>query len=95
MAEIEREKTLGVVRSEFQNHRFGTFVDEPLSVAQGGNGVIVPGCVTVRSGQPCAGFFMDYWSPLGLSRMARILYVSDCIFFPSRLTTHINFALSP
>lgn len=35
------------------------------------------------------------YSLLGLSRMARILYVSDCIFFPSKLTAHSNFALSP
>src|SRR5271169_7001318 len=27
--------------------------------------------------------------------MPRILYVSDCIFLPSRLTGQINFALSP
>jgi len=44
VAEIDREKTLEVVRSEFQKHRFGTFMDEPLSVAQGGKGVVVPGC---------------------------------------------------
>ena len=31
----------------------------------------------------------------GLSKMPRILYVSDCIFFPSRLTGQINLALSP
>jgi len=31
----------------------------------------------------------------GLSKMPRILYVSDCIFLPSRLTGQINFALSP
>src|SRR4029077_17603209 len=37
----------------------------------------------------------QFWAVLGLLRMARILYVSDCVFFPSRLTTHCNFALSP
>lgn len=31
----------------------------------------------------------------GLSKTPRILYVSDCIFLPSRLTGQINFALSP
>ena len=31
----------------------------------------------------------------GLSIMPRILYVSDSIFFPSRLTGHSSLALSP
>jgi len=29
--------------AEIHRHDFGTFVDEPPSVAQGGKGVIVPG----------------------------------------------------
>ena len=37
-----------VVRAEFQKHRFETFVDEPPSVAQGGKGVVVPGCAVCK-----------------------------------------------
>ena len=36
------------IRAEFQKHRFDTFVDEPPSVAQGGKGVVVPGCAVCK-----------------------------------------------
>ena len=48
MAEMKREKTVEAVRVEFQKHRFDTFVDEPPSVAQGGKGVVVPGCAVCK-----------------------------------------------
>jgi hypothetical protein len=37
-----------VLRTELHRHDFSTFVDEPPSVAQGGNGVVVTGCPTCR-----------------------------------------------
>jgi len=43
----DRDKIIAAVRGEFQKHRFDTFVDEPPSVAQGGKGVVVPGCAVV------------------------------------------------
>ena len=36
------------VRDEFHKHRFDTFVDEPPCVAQGGKGVVVPGCAVCK-----------------------------------------------
>jgi hypothetical protein len=35
-------------RTEIHRHDLSHFVDEPPSVAQGGNGVVVPGCPTCR-----------------------------------------------
>jgi len=36
------------IRAEFQKHRFDTFIDEPPSIAQGGKGVVVPGCAVCK-----------------------------------------------
>jgi len=44
----DRDKIIAAVRAEFQKHRFDTFVDEPPSVAQGGKGVVVPGCALCK-----------------------------------------------
>ena len=43
-----RAKIAEAIRAEFQKHRFDTFVDEPPSVAQGGKGVVVPGCAVCK-----------------------------------------------
>ncbi len=36
--------TLHEAPQELARHSFDTFVDEPPSMVQGGNGVVVPGC---------------------------------------------------
>jgi hypothetical protein len=36
--------TLREAQAELSRHTFDTFVDEPPSMAQGGKGVVVPGC---------------------------------------------------
>jgi len=41
-------KIAEAIRAEFQKHRFDTFIDEPPSVAQGGKGVVVPGCTVCK-----------------------------------------------
>jgi hypothetical protein len=48
-----------------------------------------PFAITLAASGGCSYSFFD------LSRIARILYVSDCVFLPSKLTTHSSFALSP
>jgi hypothetical protein len=39
---------LAAVRKEFPKHTWETFVTEPPSIAQGGRGVLVPGCPLCR-----------------------------------------------
>lgn len=38
------EESLKQAQLELVKHIFGTFVENPPSVAQGGRGVVVPGC---------------------------------------------------
>jgi hypothetical protein len=39
-----KSELLHAIEQELQRHDFATFVDEPPAIAQGGKGVVVPGC---------------------------------------------------
>jgi hypothetical protein len=41
---MNKQELLRALQVEIRRHGFDTFVDEPPSVAQGGRGVVVPGC---------------------------------------------------
>ena len=43
-----RTRIAEAIRAEFRKHRFDVFVDQPPSVAQGGKGVVVPGCAVCK-----------------------------------------------
>ena len=45
---MNKQELLRALQVEIRRHGFDTFVDEPPSVAQGGRGVVVPGCPTCR-----------------------------------------------
>jgi len=42
-AHMDKHKILKEAQAELQRHTWGTFVDDGLTVALGGNGVVVPG----------------------------------------------------
>jgi len=39
-----KSELLRAIQQEIQRHDFSHFVENPLAVAQGGKGVVVPGC---------------------------------------------------
>ena len=41
---MQKSVLLRALQQEIHRHDFSYFVDQPPSVAQGGNGVVVPGC---------------------------------------------------
>jgi hypothetical protein len=43
-----KSELLEAAQYELMNHHWDTFCTEPLSIAEGGKGVIVPGCVNCR-----------------------------------------------
>jgi hypothetical protein len=45
MDAVEKSELLEAAQLELMKHDWDTFCTEPLSIAQGGKGVIVPGCV--------------------------------------------------
>jgi hypothetical protein len=45
---VQKSVLLRALQQEIRRHSFDTFVDEPPSVAQGGKGVVVPGCPSCK-----------------------------------------------
>jgi hypothetical protein len=60
MNALERAKLQSVLKAEFARHRWDTFVDEPPSMAQGGHGVVVPGCSMCRVPLQTVNQFTDH-----------------------------------
>jgi hypothetical protein len=56
------EQIIRAAQSELREHYFGTFVDNPPSIAHGGNGVVVPGCVPCKLRLNTHGQFLDHLS---------------------------------
>ena len=42
---MDKQELLRALQRELLRHQFDTFVDEPPSIAQGGRGVVCPGCI--------------------------------------------------
>jgi hypothetical protein len=57
---MKKSDLYAALRTEFHRHDFSTFVDEPPSVAQGGNGVVVLGCPMCRKRFGTIPQFLDH-----------------------------------
>lgn len=51
---------LEIAQRELLRHDFSTFVDEPPTRAEGGNGVVVPGCPACRKRLNTMNQFMEH-----------------------------------
>jgi hypothetical protein len=69
-----KSKLYRELRSELHRHDFSTFVDEPPSIAQGGNGVVVTGCPRCRKKFGTMPQFLDHLTddvlPAALDRLS-------------------------
>jgi hypothetical protein len=57
---MQKSELLHALQSEIRRHTFDTFVDHPQSIAQGGNGVVTPGCPACRKWLFTMQNFMDH-----------------------------------
>ena len=57
---MKKSELLRALQSEIRRHTFDAFVDEPPSVAQGGNGIVTPGCPACRKRLFTMQTFMDH-----------------------------------
>jgi hypothetical protein len=57
---VQKSALLLALQKEIQRHDLSTFVDEPPSVAQGGRGVVVPGCPACKKRFGTIGQFIDH-----------------------------------
>lgn len=45
---MDKAKILQAAQTELRRHTWGTFVDEGLTIALGGRGIVTPGCEACR-----------------------------------------------
>jgi hypothetical protein len=57
---VQKSELLRELQKEIRRHDLSTFVDEPPGVAQGGKGVVVPGCPCCRARFGTVGQFIDH-----------------------------------
>jgi hypothetical protein len=57
---VQKSVLLRALQQEIRRHDFDTFVDEPPSVAEGGKGVVVPGCPCCRARFGTIAQFLDH-----------------------------------
>jgi hypothetical protein len=56
---MRKSDLLRTPQSEIRRHSFDTFVYNPPSIAEGGNGVVVPGCPACRKRLFTMAQFLD------------------------------------
>jgi hypothetical protein len=57
---MQKSVLLRALQQEIRSHDFSTFVDEPPSIAQGGKGVVVPGCPACKKVFGTMPKFLDH-----------------------------------
>jgi hypothetical protein len=71
---MQKSVLLRAIQQEIRRHDFSCFVDQPPSVAQGGNGVVVPGCPACMKRINTMSKFLDHLAedamPALLERLA-------------------------
>ena len=55
-----KSELLRAIQQEIRRHDFSNFVDEPPAVAQGGKGVVVPGCPACKKRINTMSQFLDH-----------------------------------
>ena len=57
---MQKSVLLAALQAEIQRHDFSHFIDEPPSIAQGGKGVVVPGCPACKKHINTTSQFLDH-----------------------------------
>lgn len=57
---MDKVKILAAAKAELLRHKWGTFVDQPPSIAEGGNGVVVAGCETCKKRANTMNQYMEH-----------------------------------
>jgi hypothetical protein len=57
---MQKSVLLRELQQEIRRHDFSCFVDQPPSVAQGGKGVVVPGCPACKECINTMSQFLDH-----------------------------------
>jgi hypothetical protein len=55
-----KSELLAAIQREIQSHDFSYFVENPPSMAEGGKGIVVPGCPKCRARFHTTSQFLDH-----------------------------------
>jgi hypothetical protein len=66
---VQKSVLLRELQKEIRRHDLSTFVDDPPSVAQGGQGVVVTGCPLCKKRFGTVGQFIDHLTKDALARV--------------------------
>jgi len=73
---MQKSVLLRAIQQEIRRHDFNYFVDQPRSIAQGGRGVVVPGCPACQKRINTMNQFLDHLAedamPALLERLAEM-----------------------
>ena len=59
-APMQKSALLTAIQKEIHRHDFSHFIDEPPSVAEGGKGVVIPGCPACKVRINTTSQFLDH-----------------------------------
>jgi hypothetical protein len=71
---MQKSALLAAIQAEIQRHDFSHFIDEPSSIAEGGKGVVVPGCPACKTRINTMSQFLDHLAnamPALLDRLSK------------------------
>jgi len=74
---VKKSELLRALQQEIRRHDFNYFVDQPPSVAQGGKGVVVPGCPACRKRINTMGKFLDHLAEDAMPALIERLSTKD------------------
>jgi hypothetical protein len=74
---MDKAAIISAVRAEFHKHNWDTFIDDPPSIAQGGKGIVVPGCSRCRKKIQTVGQLIEHLASDVLPRALETAWLSD------------------
>ncbi len=74
---MQKSVLLRALQQEIRRHDFNYFVDEPPSVAQGGKGVVVPGCPACQKRINTMNQFLDHLTEDAMPALIERLSAKD------------------
>ena len=74
---MQKSVLLRALQQEIRRHDFSCFVDQPPSVAQGGKGVVVPGCPACMKRINTMNQFLDHLAEDAMPALIERLSTKD------------------
>ena len=66
---MQKSALLAAIQREIHRHDFSHFIDEPPSIAEGGKGVVVPGCPACKVRINTTSQFLDHLANDAMPRL--------------------------